>query len=343
MKALTLTLTLFLCSFYCQAQQDFGKSLKLDGVSDYLLINDTSALNQTTSLTIEARINACNTTGLRTIASKSWCQSSRNAYTLAVRDGYLEWTWDTNTCSDGASNFKSDSAVISSDVWTHVAVTHTTTGVVIYVNGKAVSGKLVSGSFSTIKTTTEPLRIGAYKKYSGVMTGYFDGLIDEFRFWSNSLDSTTINGRYNSVLLGNEAGLVCYYNIDSAQIGQTSTFYNKAIGSNLDAKFNSGLASIHPYNYTCNGTLASATQLEVANELAYSVYPNPTNGQFVVDLKETEETVSVNVYNAYGQIVISKLLTDISLVDLELSGPAGIYFLEIETAKGKEMTKILKN
>jgi hypothetical protein len=61
------------------------------------------------------------------------------------------------------------------------------------------------------------------------------------------------------------------------------------------------------------------------------IYPNPTTGQFTVDLGESM-SVELRIYNSLGQMIKVQEYNK-SLIELSLEGPAGIYYVEI---KGKD-------
>ena len=69
---------------------------------------------------------------------------------------------------------------------------------------------------------------------------------------------------------------------------------------------------------------------------AFSIYPNPTNGDFTVELRQTSQ---VSVFNAMGQQVLS--LNEASgLQHLHLDA-AGVYFVRISNANGVEVKKVV--
>ncbi len=68
------------------------------------------------------------------------------------------------------------------------------------------------------------------------------------------------------------------------------------------------------------------------NSNTFSIYPNPSNGFFSIELAELSSATTVRITNAAGQLVYMSALndtkTDISLEDIE----AGVYFVSIENA-----------
>jgi len=76
------------------------------------------------------------------------------------------------------------------------------------------------------------------------------------------------------------------------------------------------------------------TELE---SYSFNIYPNPTKTKFTIQLKNTTELKKVTIYNNLGQHV----LTSKKLVINTSKLVSGLYFLEIETNKGKGSKKLI--
>ena len=73
------------------------------------------------------------------------------------------------------------------------------------------------------------------------------------------------------------------------------------------------------------------------------VYPNPTNGNIIVDLGVIHRSVDINITNSTGQLVQTTAFTNSQYIKLEIEGVSGLYFLQITTAENKKVNfKILK-
>ncbi len=74
-----------------------------------------------------------------------------------------------------------------------------------------------------------------------------------------------------------------------------------------------------------------------------SVYPNPTNGKFIINLGETYPETQVVITTIMGQAVSNSTFKNQQMIDLEINGSAGIYFATLITPDGKRTTlKIIK-
>jgi len=73
-----------------------------------------------------------------------------------------------------------------------------------------------------------------------------------------------------------------------------------------------------------------------------SIVPNPTTGILNIDLGNDYSDVEVNTYNSLGQQIGSKKFTNIKAHTMDLTGDAGLYFIEIKTDRFKAIRKVIK-
>jgi hypothetical protein len=83
------------------------------------------------------------------------------------------------------------------------------------------------------------------------------------------------------------------------------------------------------------------TTLEVQNAL--SVYPNPSTGLYQVKLSNMDIT-NIRVYDLIGSTLLQLVDLDSKDAQINLSNSAdGVYFVEVETAAGKAVQKLIKS
>ena len=129
------------------------------------------------------------------------------------------------------------------------------------------------------------------------------------------------NGAITSFQANSNPALTC---IDVDDIA-----YSTANWTNIDAG-----ASFTSTCFTNIRTTQNISNLQV--------YPNPTQNTLTVDLGKVHSTVNINISNAIGQRVQAANYTNSQILDLTLEGLAGWYFIQIETEKGSETIKVLK-
>ena len=89
---------------------------------------------------------------------------------------------------------------------------------------------------------------------------------------------------------------------------------------------------------------SSSIDLDIADDMSLSVYPNPTTGYLVLASNSSDSAPSLNVklLSLNGTIVEERhVISDCTEFDLTQQ-PAGIYFLSIELNGEKQLWKIIK-
>ncbi len=82
-----------------------------------------------------------------------------------------------------------------------------------------------------------------------------------------------------------------------------------------------------------------------AEQSFFKIYPNPTNGSFILELKEEVPTDKVNVdaYGPRGEKVFTEVLTGERRHEFSLSGlPVGVYFIRVISGNKAKTEKIKK-
>jgi hypothetical protein len=100
--------------------------------------------------------------------------------------------------------------------------------------------------------------------------------------------------------------------------------------------------------YVSVNTGLGTTLVKNNSNSSVSIYPNPTNGKFSVNVK-SENNASNNqlaIYNTVGKVVLKKALennADNTTDKIDLSAfPIGIYFIEVSVDGKKSTTKLIK-
>ena len=72
-------------------------------------------------------------------------------------------------------------------------------------------------------------------------------------------------------------------------------------------------------------------------------YPNPTKGDFSIDLKSNFQTIKVTISDLNGKIIQSNTFTDKQHINLILNESTGVYFINLESDGKKAIIRLLKN
>lgn len=86
----------------------------------------------------------------------------------------------------------------------------------------------------------------------------------------------------------------------------------------------------------------SASVIENSFNDAVRVYPNPTTGDFSINLGANYNEATVIVRNPFGQIILKKAYSDSNLLKLKIPGDAGVYFVEVISNDKKVIIKLMK-
>ncbi|MEQ8470346.1 MAG: LamG-like jellyroll fold domain-containing protein, partial [Marinoscillum sp.] len=100
--------------------------------------------------------------------------------------------------------------------WTHVAVSITNGDQRLFINGSQVAYAQNGGGTVGPGTAAFDGHAGNFgiAKNADNSDASFDGYMDELRIWNTTRDASTINSQKDTELIGNESGLISYYNFN---------------------------------------------------------------------------------------------------------------------------------
>ena len=337
MKQTLFTLIVILITITTNAQ--VGNSLSTDGVQDYISIPDNDALDLIDHFTVECWIQAKQVDDIVVPFRKGWCNTSDDAYFLSIKDGALRWHWSYSGNCDYNSMYSTIDEVISAGKCTHIAIVHSSSEIKIYIDNVLVSGELINGEYSTINNSEEDLDIAAYKFLSGDYGNYFNGTIDELRFWNYELTQQEIIDYSDSPLTGDETGLIAYFDMEDTGEGTSLTITNKAVASGDMASQAHG-SSESPF--LTNSCVVTSTNDIISNKDMH-IYPNPTENIINID-KSTQGNLLVELIDIYGKTLMFQTYnTENIKIDISKYN-TGLYLLRITDNKGNvvKIEKIVK-
>ena len=71
------------------------------------------------------------------------------------------------------------------------------------------------------------------------------------------------------------------------------------------------------------------------------IYPNPTNGDFSIDLRATYEKTTLTITDVNGKIIEKSTYNQSQLLNLTIAAPMGIYFLRVSSEKEQAIIKLI--
>ena len=94
---------------------------------------------------------------------------------------------------------------------------------------------------------------------------------------------------------------------------------------------------------TINLTITYPTSLIINTfKQNITVYPNPTDGKFTIDLGKTYPEAEITITQLDGRIIRNDLMTNSRFKDLLLSGSPGLYIIEITSGNERYVFKLSK-
>lgn len=138
--------------------------------------------------------------------------SPLNGYLIRYRNSSGVYSFQFNIASGGTQTAGDVTYTLSTGVWTHLAFAcdASAADIEIYVNTSSI-GTFNGSGITTIGNATAPFYIGG----DPVQSAYYDGLMDEVRFWNDIRTQPEIAANYNKELTGSEANLVSYWKLNN--------------------------------------------------------------------------------------------------------------------------------
>ena len=136
--------------------------------------------------------------------------------------------------------------------------------------------------------------------------------------------------------LGCTNPLACNYDPNATvDNGSCST---SLIGSTCDDLNDQTTNDVIIAGCTCQGTQIANSVEEIGNE--FSVFPNPSDGSFAINMKNGESILQLEVFDVSGKRIFSSMPYS-SSSSVDLSGFAkGIYFLKIRTNNNSRVIRL---
>ena len=164
----------------------YGGALSFNGTTSRVNVPNSSSLQLTSAMTLEAWVNPNATTS-------KW----RDVIYKGNDNYYLEATSSNSSKPAGGGTFGGTNANVygaaapTANTWSYLALTYDGTTLRLYVNGTLVGSQAKTGA---ITTSTNQLQIGGDSLYSQ----YFSGLIDEVRVYNIALSAAAVQTDMNT-------------------------------------------------------------------------------------------------------------------------------------------------
>jgi len=209
-----------------------GWALQFDGINDYVALGKTELVlgsNWKTTKSFNLWIHPSETAQECEWVDVAFCDQIlvNQPHFFGIARGIIEgqdriWIW--NYSSTGVQKI---GIPYNPNEWMNVSFVHANNMLKAYRNGNLI-GQIASGStYTDPGVTTTNFQLGAF--YKPELIHAYEGLIDEVRIYSTELSQQTILDTLRSPLVGNEPGLVAYYQMTN---GSGSVLTDDSINTN---------------------------------------------------------------------------------------------------------------
>jgi hypothetical protein len=158
-----------------------GKAMRFDGSNDIVTVADSSSLDLTSGMTLEAWVRPTALSTYRPVIVKTRGSSSFS-YMLYAHDESKRPSGWIRTTADRTTN---STAALPISTWSHIAATYDGATMRFYVNGVLKRSKAYTGALAV---GNGALRIGG----AGVWSEWFKGDLDDIRIWNKPLTASQI-------------------------------------------------------------------------------------------------------------------------------------------------------
>lgn len=196
----------------------FGNTVQMDGVNDYILVNNSSFNHQ--EFTIEMWVKPGTTQG-------QYANIIDNNHT-----GFQNWVVqqdgaNLNYYIFGVHRNSGGTGIyfqLQANQWQHLAFVKSAALMEVYVNGVLVQSAAWTG---TVNYSYQSLRMGSW----GGGGRNWNGFMDEVRYWTTPRSQAQIIANMNQQLTGNEADLAAYWDMNRDGQGAGLTVDNKCVAT----------------------------------------------------------------------------------------------------------------
>ncbi len=157
----------------------------------------------------------------------------------------------------------------------------------------------------------------------------------------NAVDPSLTQSPTGEVLTANQSG-VTYQWVECPGYtpisGETAQTYTASANGDYAVIISNGLCEDTSACFSV--TTVGVDENQFGTEAV--IYPNPTSGDFSLDLGDTYNEVELTVLDMFGRVVLRTAYLNAQHLDVEMRESAGVYFVFIETEKSRERVRLVK-
>lgn len=179
-------------------------------------------------------------------------------------------------------------------------------------------------------------------------TDWVNGVIDCEYCYADSAVVITVNTVDTSVT---QSGLTLTANAAGATFQWIDCDNNNSvIAGETGQSFTATANGNYAVELTENGCVDTSTCVNIANvgiiESSFGnallIYPNPTSGNFSIDLGARYKSSIVSITDISGRLIDSRTINQSEILKLSIEGPRGIYIVSVQAGDNKAIIRLVK-
>ena len=215
----------------------------------------------------------------------------------------------------------------------------------IDLSGNAASNNAISLSGTTTADSSTMCSGTSYEAQQGA---FEVGYNYDFETLASGTDVT-----FRFELLDNKDGVVAYlwkeapFQETQMNLISGTTFevtlpnLNGTVSYGCKFAFAGGLAVTKYFSYDV-GENCSTMSVNTVDQSLFKLYPNPTQDQWTITTTNSQEIISIQLYDYLGKNIMTLEPQSSEAVIYVNDMVSGLYFAQIKTAKGSKILKLLK-
>ena len=215
----------------------------------------------------------------------------------------------------------------------------------IDLSGNAASNNAISLSGTT---TTDSSTMCSGTSYEAQQGAFEVGYNYDFETLASGTDVT-----FRFELLDNKDGVVAYlwkeapFQETQMNLISGTTFevtlanLNGTVSYGCKFAFAGGLAVTKYFSYDVSEN-CSTMNVNTVDQSLFKLYPNPTQDQWTITTTNSQEIISIQLYDYLGKNIMTLEPQSSEAVIYVNDMVSGLYFAQIKTAKGSKILKLLK-
>jgi N-acetylneuraminic acid mutarotase len=313
----------------------------------------TVIVNQPPQLMLTATTPICSGSTLNVsannVAGAAYSWAGPNGFTSSAAANTIPsatpadsgWYYVTATGSNGCSRIDSVLAQVTQNPTAYA----TASGSLTFCQGDSVALTATSGSSYLWNTgaTTQTIYAVSSGNYSATVTNpngcSGNATTPAVTVTANPNPATPSIVQNMNVLASTVQGTTYQWYLNGAlQTQLTTQFVNISPGQNgiwyVTVTSAAGCSSTSPWFFS------DVSIEDTASNRSIDVYPNPSEGKFIIKHEGLNEEISIEVVNMLGETIYSTVTKkDISEIDLSAE-PAGAYFIRLRTGSAEAVQKL---